>query len=636
MKKIYIFAIAMFFAACQSFNPDNISDATEREVTRVEPLSWWIGMKMPLQIMVQGEDICGYDVRLEGGKGVRVRNVHKADSPNYLFIDVFVSRTATPGTYYFVFSKGDKTFKYPYNISARDKGSAERESFTNADMVYLVFPDRFANGDTSNDSTDDTFEKADRNANLGRHGGDIQGIINHLDYISELGATAIWNTPLLLDNQKFESYHGYACADYYHIDPRFGNNELYKEFVEKSHSKGLKIIMDIVTNHCGTEHWWMKDLPFKDWVHVFPEYTPTNIAFSTNMDPNASEYDLNIQESGWFVPSMPDLNLDNPFVLKYFQQWAVWWLEYAGIDGLRVDTFPYNEKVPMSKWCKAVCDEYPNLNIVGECWTTSAPQLAYWQGGNENKDGFNSHLPSIMDFPLWEAMNAAICEAGDNPQWGHGMTRLYDCLSHDFVYHDLSKMLIFFANHDHSRMGDTFNHDPAKMKIALALLATMRGMPQLYNGDEMMFSCKPGDWSDGAKRIDFPGGWSGDEIDLFTKEGRNAAGKTSAADYSTAADLHDYTSRILNWRKVRKVIHSGKTRHFMTRDNTYAFFRYDDESKVFVFVNNSGHDIAVPWCHYAEIAEGIQTAYDVISDKNITLSDETIVPAYSVLIADIL
>ena len=636
MKKVYIFAIAMFFAACQSFNPDNISDATEREVTRVEPLSWWIGMKMPLQIMVQGEDICGYDVRLEGGKGVRVRNVHKADSPNYLFIDVFVSRTATPGTYYFVFSKGDKTFKYPYNISARDKGSAERGSFTNADMVYLVFPDRFANGDTSNDSTDDTFEKADRNANLGRHGGDIQGIINHLDYISELGATAIWSTPLLLDNQKFESYHGYACADYYHIDPRFGNNELYKEFVEKSHSKGLKIIMDIVTNHCGTEHWWMKDLPFKDWVHVFPKYTPTNIAFSTNMDPNASEYDLNIQESGWFVPSMPDMNLDNPFVLKYFQQWAVWWLEYAGIDGLRVDTFPYNEKVPMSKWCKAVCDEYPNLNIVGECWTTSAPQLAYWQGGNENKDGFNSHLPSIMDFPLWEAMTAAICEAGDNPQWGHGMTRLYDCLSHDFVYHDLSKMLIFFANHDHSRMGDTFNHDPAKMKIALALLSTMRGMPQLYNGDEMMFSCKPGDWSDGAKRIDFPGGWSGDEIDLFTKAGRNAASKTSAADYSTAADLHDYTARIFNWRKVRKVIHSGKTRHFMTRDNTYAFFRYDDESKVFVFVNNSGHDIAVPWCHYAEIAEGVRTAYDVISDKNITLSDETIVPAYSVLIADIL
>ena len=636
MKKVYIFAIAMFFAACRSFNPDNISDATDREVARVEPLSWWIGMKMPLQIMVQGEDICGYNVRLEGGKGVRVRNVHKADSPNYLFIDVFVSKTATPGTYYFVFSKGDKTFKYPYNISSRDKGSAERESFTNADMVYLVFPDRFANGDTSNDSTDDTFEKADRKANLGRHGGDIQGIINHLDYISELGATAIWSTPLLLDNQKFESYHGYACADYYHIDPRFGNNELYKEFVKKSHSKGLKIIMDIVTNHCGTEHWWMKDLPFKDWVHVFPEYTPTNIAFSTNMDPNASEYDLNIQESGWFVPSMPDLNLDNPFVLKYFQQWAVWWLEYAGIDGLRVDTFPYNEKEPMSKWCKAVCDEYPNLNIVGECWTTSAPQLAYWQGGNENKDGFNSHLPSIMDFPLWEAMNAAICEAGDNPQWGHGMTRLYDCLSHDFVYHDLSKMLIFFANHDHSRMGDTFNHDPAKMKIALALLATMRGMPQLYNGDEMMFSCKPGDWSDGAKRIDFPGGWSGDVIDLFTKEGRNAAGKTSAADYSTAADLHDYTARIFNWRKVRKVIHSGKTRHFMTRDNTYAFFRYDDESKVFVFVNNSGHDIAVPWCHYAEIAEGVQTAYDVISDKNITLSDETIVPAYSVLIADIL
>lgn len=440
----------------------------------------------------------------------------------------------------------------------------------------------------------------------------------------------------MLDNQDFESYHGYACSDYYHIDPRFGTNELYKDFVDKSHSKGLKVIMDIVTNHCGTEHWWMKDLPFKDWVHVFPEYTPTNIAFSTNMDSNASQHDLNIQESGWFVPSMPDMNLDNPFVLRYLQQWTIWWLEYAGIDGLRVDTYPYNEKEPMSSWCKAIREEYPNLNIVGECWTTSYPQLAYWQGGNANTDGFNSNLPAIMDFPLWSALTSAICEGGDSPQWGQGMTRVYDCLSHDFVYHDLSKMLIFFANHDNSRMGDTFSHDPAKMKIALALLATLRGMPQLYNGDEMMFSCKPGDWSDGAKRIDFPGGWSGDEIDLFTPEGRASAGKTSTADYSSAAELHDYTARIFNWRKDKEVIHSGKTMHFMTRDNTYAFFRYNDSSKVFVFVNNSGHDVNVPWSNYSEIADASMPAYDVIEDKQITLSEKTVIRPYSVLIADIL
>lgn len=633
-RGICILAIAMSITACKSFNPEAIADATNDEVSRVEPLSWWTGMKMPLQLMVTGKGVSQYDVRIEGGKGVKVRSVEKADSPDYLFVDVDIAKNAASGTCFLVFSKADKEFKYPYVISDRAPGSADRKSFTNADMVYLVFPDRFANGDPTNDSTDDTFEKADRNLNLGRHGGDIQGIMDHLDYISELGATAIWSTPLLLDDQKDESYHGYACGDYYKIDPRFGTNEMYRAFVEKAHSKRLKVIMDVVTNHCGTEHWWMHNLPFEDWVHVFPEYTPTNIAFSTNMDPNASSYDRNIQESGWFVPSMPDMNLDNPFVLRYFQQWAIWWLEYAGVDGFRVDTYPYNEKEPMSEWCKAVRNEFPNINIVGECWTSSYPQLAYWQGDNENKDGFNSNLPSIMDFPLWEAMTAAICEGGDNPQWGQGMTRVYDCLSHDFVYHDLSKMLIFFANHDHSRMGDVFAHDPAKMKIALALLATLRGMPQLYNGDEMMFSCKPGDWSDGAKRIDFPGGWAGDKVNLFTAEGRAAAGKTEEADYSSAAMLHDYTARLFNWRKTKEVIHSGRTKHFITRDNTYAFFRYNEEDKVFVFVNNSAHDVIVPWRHYSEIVTGSLEAYDVISGKDIVLSENTVVPAFTVLVAD--
>lgn len=633
MKRIfYLSVLSLAVAACGGFSPQSVKDASALEVERVEPLSWWVGMKTPLQLLIKGERISEHEVRIEGGRGLRIKAVHKADSPDYLFVDVLVSKTTAPGTYYLVFSKDGREFKYPYEISKRREGSAARKSFTTADMIYLVFPDRFANGDMSNDSTQDTFEKADRSVNLGRHGGDIQGIINHLDYIEGLGATTIWSTPLLLDNQKFESYHGYACGDYYKIDPRFGTNGLYKDFVEKAHEKGLKVIMDIVTNHCGTEHWWMYNLPFKDWVHVFPEYTGTNIAFSTNMDHNASSHDLNIQESGWFVPSMPDMNLNNPFVLKYFQQWAVWWLEYAGIDGFRVDTYPYNEKEPMSEWCKSVRNEYPDINIVGECWTSSYSQLAYWQGNNENKDGFNSHLPAIMDFPLCEAMVAAICEGGDRPDWGKGMTRVYDCLSHDFVYHDLSNMLIFFANHDFSRMGDTFGHDPAKMKMALALLATIRGIPQLYNGDEMMFSCKPGDWSDGAKRIDFPGGWEGDETDLFTPEGRDAA----QGDYSSASLLYEYTSRLFNWRREKEVIHNGKTMHFMKRDNTYAFFRYNDKEKVFVFVNNTSYDVLVPWSDYKEIVSGAADAVDVVSELPIKLSDETLVPAFSVLIAEII
>ena len=270
-----------------AFDPDTVADAGSR-VERVEPLSWWTGMKTPLQLLVRGENISSCDVRMEGGKGISVSAVHKADSPNYLFVDVEISQNAAPGTYWIVFDNGSEIFKYPYEIAARCEGSAERKSFTTGDMIYLIMPDRFANGDPTNDATEDTAEKPARDEFFGRHGGDIQGIMDHLGYIADLGATAIWNTPLLLDNEPEGSYHGYACADYYHIDPRFGSNELYRDFVGKAHENGLKVIMDIVTNHCGTAHWWMDDLPFKDWIHVFPEYTGTNVCFSTNMDPNAS------------------------------------------------------------------------------------------------------------------------------------------------------------------------------------------------------------------------------------------------------------------------------------------------------------------------------------------------------------
>ncbi len=476
MKRILLAIAVLALAACSgksTFDPEAVADATSQQVTRVEPLSWWTGMKMPLQLMVQGENISGYSVSVEGGAGVSVEKINKADSPNYLFVDVKIAPNAKAGTYYIVFEKDGQSFKYPYEIAARKAGSADRKSFTTADMIYLIMPDRFANGDTSNDSTDDTDDKYARHELFGRHGGDIQGIINNLDYISELGATAIWCTPLLEDNQPEHSYHGYACTDYYHIDSRFGTNELFREYVNKAHEKGLKIIMDIVPNHAGSAHWWMEDTPFKDWYHVFDTYTGSNIAFSTNMDPNASKQDLYIQESGWFDRSMVDMNLDNPFVLKYFEQWAIWWIEWSGLDGFRVDTYPYNEKDPMAEWCAAVMNEYPNFNIVGEVWTASIPQLAYWQGGNANKDGFDSNLKSVMDFPLHDALRAGLNE--DNPGWGQGMTRVYNILSHDFVYHDLSNMMIFPGNHDTDRLGDALRKNPKRVKIAMALMATMRG-----------------------------------------------------------------------------------------------------------------------------------------------------------------
>ena len=476
---------AVMLGSCNSnavFVPESVADADLTQIRRVEPLSWWVGMNTPLQLLVQGEGISEYDVVFEGGNGVKVSGVHKADSPNYLFVDVAVSANAQPGTYYLVFTKGEESFKRAYEIGARVEGSAQRKSFSSADMIYLIMPDRFANGDPSNDSTPETAEKVNRSEFFGRHGGDIQGIIDHLDYIAELGATAIWPTPLLEDNAEHESYHGYAASDYYHIDSRFGSNELYREFVGKAHGKGLKVLMDIVTNHCGTSHWWMKDLPFADWIHQYPEYTGTNVCFSTNMDPNASRKDLEIQESGWFVPSMPDMNLDNPFVLSYFTQWAVWWAEYAGLDGFRVDTYPYNEKEPMSRWCKAITDEYPNFNIVGECWTSSIPQLAYWQK-DALVNNFNSNLPSVMDFPLHDALRMGLNEGAG---WGCGMTRIYEILSHDFLYPDVNNLLIFAGNHDTDRIGDVVGKNPKKLKLAMTLMATMRGIPQIFAGDELM------------------------------------------------------------------------------------------------------------------------------------------------------
>lgn len=630
---------AVMLTACVGnsvFVPDSVADADMEQVSRVEPLSWWVGMKAPLQLLVQGKGISEYNVAIEGGNGVKVNKIHKADSPNYLFIDVNILKDAAPGTNYLVFSKdGKPAFKYPYEIAARESGSVQRKSYTAADMIYLIMPDRFANGDPSNDSTSDTAEKADRSGYFGRHGGDIQGIIDHLDYIEDLGATAIWCTPLLEDNEPDGSYHGYACSDYYHIDPRFGSNELYREMVAKAHEKGLKVVMDIVTNHCGTAHWWMKDLPFADWIHQFPEYTGTNVCFSTNMDPNASKYDLNLQESGWFVPSMPDMNLDNPFTLKYFQQWAIWWIEYAGLDGFRVDTYPYNEKEPMSRWCKAVRTEYPNFNIVGECWTSSIPQLAYWQADNENKDGFNSNLPSIMDFPLYDAICAGV--PTDSVQWGAGMTKVYDCLSHDFVYHDLSKMMIFPGNHDTDRIGDVVRQNPDRMKIVMTMMATMRGFPQIFAGDEMMFVSKDKSQGHGGLRVDFPGGWAGDKENWFTEEGRKAAltgtdGKPVAA--GQVADLHDYTRKLFQWRKGKGVIHDGKTLHFLTRDNTYAYFRYNADEVVFVFINNSRGRKSIPWSHYAEIADGLYDGRDVMTGEAVEVNDSTVVGPRQALVVE--
>ena len=619
MKRLVTFVVMMLMVSTVA-----MAAKPKFSVKHVEPLSWWVGMNTPLQLMINGDAISEYEVSiLPAGQGVEVVKVHKADSPNYIFVDVNIADDAKAGDYQLQFSNGRKKYNYPYTIAAREAGSRERSSFTTADFVYLIMPDRFANGDVSNDSTDDTVEKAQRSNPGRRHGGDLQGIIDHLDYIADLGATAVWSTPLLLDNENGASYHGYSCSDYYLIDPRYGSNELYKRYVEESHKRGLKVIMDVVPNHSSTSHWWYEDQPFKDWTHQWDEYTQSNWTFSTNMDFNASQADLYQMESGWFDRSMADMNLDNPYLLHYFKQWAVWWIEFSGLDGFRVDTYPYNEKGPMSEWCKAVMAEYPNFNIVGEVWTSSIPQLAYWQGDNYNKDGFNSHLKSIMDFPLHDALRMAMTESGDKAGWGAGMTRVYDVLSHDFVYHDLSNMMIMAGNHDTERVGDVVEGDVARMKIVAALLCTMRGMPQMLYGDEFMFRSTDRSKGHPTLRVDFPGGWEGDKVNLFDRAQHSGEQK----------EIFDFTRCLMNWRKSKEVIHTGKTMHFIDRDNTYAFFRYNESDVVFVYVNNSDKAKDIPWSRYAEINGGLTEGVDVLTSEPVSMIGKQVEPM-SVLVVE--
>ena len=557
------------------------------KIEQVEPLCWWTNMHTPLTLLFHGQDLADAQVTVQQivkGKvmrgnclGLVPTGQHNAESPNYLFVDMHVNE---PGTYRITLQKGKKKASYDYVIAERRDGSRQRKSFDASDVVYLIMSDRFVDGDESNNSTANTREKADKSNVNGRWGGDIQGIINSFDHIKKLGCTAIWPTPLLGDDEAAWSYHGYACSDYYHIDPRYGTNELYKQMVQQAHEKGLKILMDMVPNHCGAAHWWMKDLPYQNWINQFPEFTNTNNVFTANYDINASEYDRKLSNRGWFDHPMPDMNLENHDLLQYFQLWAIWWIEYADLDGLRVDTYPYIEKIPASRWLKAIRDEYPNINIVGECWTRPAPAVAYWQSGAMNFDNFDSNLPTVMDFPVEEAIRQAL--ENDGQGWGNGLTRVYDAMTLDYMYADVNKLLTFLGNHDMARITDVVkDKDPRRVKLAYVLLATMRGIPQVLYGDEYaMTSACPDPSNHSYLRAPLP---QGEQVTPEMQE------------------MYDFQSRLFNWRKDEPVLHFGKTMHFLARNNTYSYFRYNEKEAVFVFANAADEPRRIPTETYAEI-----------------------------------
>ena len=590
------------------------------QIDRVEPPFWYADMNLSeVQIMFYGKNIAQNEVAVSNG--VVIKTIQKTENPNYLFVTID-TKNQPAQELVFSFSKNKKVaFTKPYSLKSRRENSRFRKGFDSSDMVYLLMPDRFANGNPNNDSTKETIEKANRSNKDGRHGGDIEGIINNLDYIKSLGATAIWPTPLCEDNDERGSYHTYGQSDVYKIDSRFGTNEDYVRLSAELHQRGMKNIMDYVTNHWGYKHWMMNDLPTYDWIHQFPGFKQTNYRMTSQFDPNASKTDAAMCMDGWFVKSMPDLNQSNPLVLNYLIQNAIWWIEYADLDGFRVDTYSYCDKKGIATWTKAITDEYPHFNIVGEVWMHDQAQMAYWQ--KDSKIGaiqsYNSNLPSVMDFTLHDAINGGVFNES-KANWDKGIIKVYENFTNDFLYPNTNNLLVFAENHDTNRFNQIYQGDFKKYQMAMSLVATVRGIPQLYYGSEIGMK---GDKNvgDGDIRHDFPGGWKGDTNNAFS-----AAGRTKEQQ-----QYYDFTAQLFNWRKGKSVIHTGKTTHFVPENNVYTYFRYNDSESVMVLLNNSDEKQEVNVARFKENTQNFSTGKDVISGQTINIKNNISIEAKSAL-----
>ncbi|MEM1320060.1 MAG: glycoside hydrolase family 13 protein [Bacteroidota bacterium] len=594
---------------------------TDAAIDRVEPPFWWAGMQNPsLQLMVHGPQLGDLNVRVDY-PGVKVERVTRVENPNYLFVDLLLDADVAPGKFELQFTKVNQILhRHTYELKARQGDSANRQGFDQSDVLYLITPDRFANGDPQNDQIVGMPDSLDRSKEYGRHGGDIQGIIDHLDYIRDLGFTAIWLNPVLENDMPKWSYHGYATTDYYKVDPRFGSNASYQLLSQKASEKGIKLIMDMIANHCGSEHWWMNDLPCSDWLNFQDNqpYVNTNHRKSSLLDPYVSKIDRQLMEDGWFVETMPDLNQRNELMSTYLIQNTIWWIEYAGLAGIRQDTYSYPHRDFMSDWTCRIIEEYPHFNIVGEEWTENPNIVAYWQANKQNQDGYSSCLPSLMDFPLQAAMKRALTE---EETWGKGWIQLYESLANDFIYADPNELVVFPDNHDMSRIFTQVNEDYGLYQMALAFVCTTRGIPQLYYGTEILMSNKGSD-SHGIIRSDFPGGWAGDTVNGFTGVGLGAR----------QLEAQRFVGQLLNWRKQQPVIHHGKLLHFAPKNGVYVYFRYDDNNRIMVVLNKNEKAVEIDAKAYAQMTAGYSKGLDVIGGTSHSLTNPIQVPAKSPLI----
>lgn len=594
---------------------------SQSEISRIEPPNWWIGMEHhQIELLVYGKNISHLTPKIDY-RGVNLISHLSYENANYLFLTIEIAGNAIPGKVKIDFKDGSSSvISKDYDILARKGDRKNIQGFDGSDVMYLITPDRFANGDPSNDNIDGMREEADR-ANIGgRHGGDIQGIIDHLDYIKEMGFTSVWLNPLLENDMEQYSYHGYSTTDYYKVDPRYGSNEQYKAFCEIAQSKGIKIIMDMIVNHCGSFHWWMDDLPTKDWINQWPEYTQSNHKKTSILDPYAVDADKKQFTDGWFVPTMPDLNQRNKSMARYLIQNTLWWIEYSGIAGIRMDTYPYPDMDFMTDWTVAVMKEYPHFNIVGEEWNLMPTVVSYWQAGKENANGYTSELKSVMDFPL---QNAFVTSINKENTWNSSWNTVYEMLGQDYLYPDPMNLVIFPDNHDMSRIHAQLKENVQKTKIAMVYFATTRGIPQFYYGTEILMADKTGDH--GEIRSDLPGGWEGDKVSAMTGEGLTQEQK----------DFKEYLRNILNWRKNVDVIHSGKTVHYAPlKEDIYVYGRYNENDMVMVAMNKSKLPIELDFSRFANELNGRTKAKEITTGKQIDTSSKVIVPAMTAYILE--
>ncbi len=557
---------------------------------RVEPPNWWIGMRdSSLQLLIHGVDAGAWDLTVSGA-GVTLAETHTADSPNYLFADLLIAPDAPAGTVTLTFrSNGRVVTEYPYELRGRERSPETYAGFDATDAIYLITPDRFASGTAANDTVTGMLETlVDRSEGFARHGGDLQGITDHLGYIDSMGFTAVWPGPVLENDMDGYSYHGYAITDYYGVDPRFGNLADYRALADAARARGIKLIQDQVVNHCGSGHWWMEDLPFGDWLNYQDDPVMTNHRRTTHQDPHAPRVDAERMTGGWFVSTMPDLNQRNPFLANYLIQNSLWWIETLGLGGVRQDTYPYPDAEFMADWSCRIMSEYPDFSIVGEEWSGNPAIVAYWQRGKVNTNGYVSCLPNVMDFPLQIALSPALREPEG---WDQGLIRLYESLANDFQYAAPQDLLVFGENHDMDRLTTQLGGDVALLKMALTFLSTVRGIPQFYYGTEVLLDNDSAPGDHGVIRSDMPGGWPGDAISAFTGAGLSPE----------QHEVQDHLRNLLNWRAEHPVIATGHMLHYVPEDGTYVYGRYDDDERVVVVLNKNDQAVTLGPERYREL-----------------------------------